>query len=129
MADTFSVSARASGAAQHPHRQTPFDDILALEQEQESRVQREIAAFDEIEKEKARTLREEEAKHLENVRAEAQKEIDRFTQHDLPARLATAQKAATDEAARIEHNSASKKQSAVDTLVARMLSPDTLSQL
>lgn len=124
MNNTFAVPTSAQ-----PTRTSPFDQVLQREEEQESRVQREIAAFDESEKEKTRSLQEQEAQRMETVRAESQQEVDQFEQHDVPARLAAAEKAATDERMRIERHSASKKKSVVDTLVVRMLSHDTLSRL
>lgn len=112
-----------------PVRTGPFDQILALEQAQEARKNREIASFEATERAESESLREAEKQRDEQVRVKAREEFEHFKKNELPAQLEAAEKAATTERTRIEKAATAKKKSAVDSLVKRMLSHDTLSRL
>jgi hypothetical protein len=125
MSSSFAVS----GTSQTQHRQSPFDQILSVEREQERRMHDAQRAIEEERIAEENTIRTQQDARVESSRAKAREELVQYKNTQLPQILTSAQERSEQDVARVLRESDTRVTAAAKSVVNAALSPDFPSLL
>lgn len=125
MSSSFAVS----GTSQTQHRQSPFDQILSVEREQERRMHDAQRAIEEERIAEENTIRTQQDARVESSRAKAREELVQYKNTQLPQILTSAQERSEQDVARVLRESDTRVAAAAKSVVNAALSPDFPSLL
>jgi len=125
MSSSFAVS----GTSQTQHRQSPFDQILSVEREQQRRMHDAQRAIEEERIAEENTIRTQQDARVESSRAKAREELVQYKNTQLPQILTSAQERSEQDVARVLRESDTRVTAAAKSVVNAALSPDFPSLL
>lgn len=121
----FSATTGAKGAVSTPTRDTPFDQIARLEEQENARVTQEIAAMEEEKREVEQALKEKEEIGDQEIKDAARKELMEYRETELGSIVQNAEKDAEKRAENIEAHYASQEDAVAKKLVEQAIASNS----
>ncbi|PIQ75765.1 hypothetical protein COU78_00135 [Candidatus Peregrinibacteria bacterium CG10_big_fil_rev_8_21_14_0_10_49_24] len=121
----FSATTGAKGAVSTPTRDTPFDQIARLEEQENARVAKEIEAMEEEKREVEQALKEKEEIGDQEIKDAARKELMEYRETELSTIVKSAEKDAEKKAEQIEAHFVSQEDAVAKKLVEQALAANS----
>ena len=124
----MSTASTASGKGKKANGTTPFDQIVALEQQEKERVERELEAMEKERNTLTATLAEEVKEAEKDLREAAQKEVEQWQKEDMQQIVQAAEAEASKETEALKKQYEQKKDPLIKKLASSLLTIITGSQ-
>jgi len=108
---------------------TPFDQILATEQQEKERAQIEIDAMRKVEEETRQSCAKKECEMEQELREKAKEDLKKYKEETLSPLLKIAEGEAAEAAKRLEELYKKNAESLTDTIAKKLTEPTSLLSL